>query len=89
MFSRARAFFFAAAAVALAFSGPALATAHHTATPVVNASKKRKRGEGNNLVHPYSSSLVGKSSLRLSVAQGKRRSAKRRNQLRHKRHMKG
>lgn len=56
---------------------------------VADVSTKRKRGLFNNLPHPSSPSLAGKSSLRLGVAQGKRLAAKRRHQLQHKRHLKG
>lgn len=88
MFNRVRAFFsYFAAAAALALTSPAPLPLH--AGPIANASKRRARGLFNGLPVPSISSLTGRSSLRVSVAQGKRLAAKRRNQQRHKRHLKG
>jgi hypothetical protein len=88
MFNRARAFFsYFAAAAALATTGGAPVPRH--AEPVVNVSRRRSLGLFNGLPHPSSPSLAAGSPFRCSVAHGKRLAAKRRNQLRHKRHLKG
>ena len=88
MFNRTRAFFsYFAAAAALAATGAVTVPRH--AEPVVNVSRRRPRGLFNGLPHPSGPSLAASSPLRSSVAQGKRLAAKRRNQLRHKRHLKG
>lgn len=75
-----------AATVMLAALAPALA-APAALRPVPTVSKKHKRGLFNDAVRPSSPSLSGTSTLRISVAQGKRNTAKRRNQRRHKRHL--
>lgn len=74
---------------ALALSGPALASTHRAIDPVVNVSRKRRTGLFNRLPHRSSSSLAGRSPLRISVAQAKRHAAKCRNQRRHKRLIRG
>jgi hypothetical protein len=90
MFNRTRAFFsFFAAAAALVLGPAAPAPLPERHAPVLNASKRRNRGLFNDRPYPSFLSLVGKSSLRLSVAQGKRNATKSRNQVRHKRHVRG
>lgn len=89
MFNRTRAFFsYFAAAAALALAGPS-APVKRIIEPIPNTSRKRARGLFNNLPYEAYPEFAGKSSLRVSVPQGKRLAAKRRNQLRHKRHQKG
>lgn len=87
MFNRSRALLVASITAAALACSPAMAT-HRALTPAVTVSKKHKRGLFG-AVRPSHSSLTGISALRISVAQGKRNAAKRRNQRRHKRHLKG
>ena len=90
MFNRSRAMLVASLGVmALADVHPAGPASRSTPALEVVTSKKHKRGLVNGAVLPSSSRLWGISSLRISVAQGKRNATKRRNQLRHKRHLKG
>lgn len=86
MFNRSRSMLVAAVSMMALAGTPALASPQALA-PVVTVSKKHKRGLFNGAVQPSSSSLSGGSSLRISVAQGKRNAAKCRNQRRHKRHI--
>jgi hypothetical protein len=90
MFNRTRAFFsYFAATAALALAGPSAPPVNRIIEPIPNTSRKRARGLFNNLPYAARPVFAGKSSLRVSVAQGKRLAAKRRNQLRNKRHLKG
>lgn len=87
MFNRSRALLAAAFGAFLVLSPGAYA--HPATAPVVTVSTKKKRGLFNGSVLPSSPSLRGISSLRISVAQGKRNAARCRNQRRHKRHIRG
>jgi hypothetical protein len=89
MFNRSRALMVAVLGMALSAAHLAAPPAHRTPVVEVAVSKKRKRGLFNGAVYPSSPTLWGSSSLRISAAQSKRNSAKRRNQRRHKRHLKG
>lgn len=87
MFNRSRALLAAVVLGAMSFSSPALS---RQVTPtVVTVSKKQPRGLFNGVVHPSQPTWRCISPLRISVAQGKRNAAKRRNQRRHKRACRG
>jgi len=88
MLDRSRAFF-GALAVALAGAGGAPAIPSRAPQLQVAASKKRRRGLFNGALLPYEQTLIGTRSRRCTAAQLKRASVKRRNQLRHKRAMRG
>lgn len=87
MFNRSRALMAAAMMMGLSTS-PAMLSAP-IPTPIVNVSKKAKRGLFNGKVLPSNGLLMGLRSVRLSVAQGKRNAAKHRHKQRHKRACRG
>jgi hypothetical protein len=88
MFNRSRAMLATVIISALAFGAPAVSALERIGT-VITTSKKQRRGLFNGAVLPSSPALRGTSSMRITVAQMKRNSAARRNQQRHKRHVKG
>lgn len=84
MFNRSRALLVAALSMGLALS-PAHVTPPAAAL-VATVSKRRKLGLFNGLPIPSRALLVGRSSVRLSVAQAKRNAVKHRHQSRHRHH---
>jgi hypothetical protein len=87
MFNRSRALL--SAAIAFALSGGLAPALHSTARPQVTVSSKRKKGLFNCVLFPSSGSLIGSRASCNTVARHKRTAAKRRNQLRYKRLLKG
>lgn len=87
MFNRSRALMAAAMMMGLSTS-PAMLSAP-IPTPIVNVSKRTKRGFFNGRASPNLALLMGWRSVRLSVAQGKRNAVKHRRQQRNKRACRG